>query len=470
MQKLKQLEKIARQLEPTRSMRSDIFRKANSYINHFIETLPDSLGYKNGECTNLHKLNIEEQGKPLDFLLDILKEEVDAVGINSASGAHLGYIPGGGIWSSAVADMLAATSNRYAGIAYSSPGAVAIENQMIRWLSSIMGYPETAHGNLSSGGSIASQIAIQTARDAHNIHSKNVSEAVIYVTGQTHHSIHKAFYTTGLHEATIRKIPVNNYYQMDTEALQSQMERDSASGLTPFLVIATAGTTNTGAIDPLDDIAHLCRKYGTWFHVDAAYGGFFLLVDELTAKFKGIEQSDSVVMDPHKTLFIPYGLGIVLVKNKSALLNSFSSKAAYMKEAYASEDISPADCGPELSKHFRGLRMWLPLHLHGLEPFRANLEEKILLCRFFHQEIGKTGLQIGPDPELSISLFRYSGDENNVLTQKLLETLHADGSFFFSSTTIDDKLWIRCAVVSFRTHIREIKLALEMLRKAMDSV
>lgn len=392
------------------------------------------------------------------------------MGINSASGAHLGYIPGGGIWTSAVADLLAAATNRYAGISYSSPGAVEIENQIIKWLGKVVGYPDSAHGNLTSGGSIANLIAIKTARDFHDIHSQNVRNSVIYFSDHAHHCIKKALDMTGLHEAVFRTIPMNSRYQMNTDALQQQIEIDLQDGLNPFLIIATAGTTDTGAIDPLERISELSSKYDTWFHIDAAYGGFFLLVDEIKERFKGIEKSDSVVMDPHKTLFIPYGSGVVLVRHRDRLLNSFSEKAAYMKDSYNHHEISPAQTGPELSRHVRGLRMWLPLHLHGIEPFRANLEEKLMLCRYFHHQIGEFGFETGPEPELSITCFRYPEDENNEWTQKLLEALHKDGRYFFSSTIIDEKLWIRCAVVSFRTHLQEIESALKMIQEVSRSI
>ncbi len=465
MQKLNELEDVARQLEPDIAQRKVITNKTTDYVNRYIESLSTAPGYRNGACNELPSLEITDRGKPIDKLFDLLRDEVDTLGINSASGAHLGYIPGGGLWTSAIADLLAAVANRYAGIAYSSPGGVAIENKLIEWLCSLVGYPADAHGNLSSGGSISNQIAIQTARDHYGINSKNIERSVIYLSGQTHHCIQKAIHTTGLDEAVVREIPFDDRYRMDVDALQQQMEKDRKEGLSPFIVIATAGTTDTGAVDPLDSIADVCSVYNAWFHVDAAYGGFFLLVDKLKEKFKGIERSDSVVLDPHKTLFIPYGSGVVLIKNRNALLESYSSKAAYMKDAYRTDEISPADSGPELSKHFRGLRIWLPIHYHGLAPFRANLEEKWLLCRYFHEQIEKTGFETGPDPQLSITLFRYPKDNTNSHTQKLLDALHADGRYFFSSTTLGDELWIRCAVVSFRTHLDEINGALKMIKE-----
>lgn len=470
IQELKKLEKTTQKLEPDLSNRKEISCKTIDYVDRFIEELPSAPGYTTGICKNLRDLTIGEQGKPFEKLLAVLENEVDAIGINSASGAHLGYIPGGGIWASSIADMLAAATNRYSGIAYSSPGAVIIENQLIQWLCSVVGYPATAHGNLSSGGSIANLIAVKAARDFHKINASNVKKSVVYFTDQAHHCISKGLHITGLYEAVLRTIPMNNRYQMDVEALQKQMENDQTEGLNPFLVVATAGTTDTGAIDPLEEIADLCSRHEAWFHVDAAYGGFFMMVDEMQESFKGIERSDSVVMDPHKTLFIPYGSGVVLIRNREALLSSNAHKAAYMNDAYGLEEISPSDCGPELSKHFRGLRMWLPLHLHGLKPFRACLKEKLLLSQYFHQEIDKLGFEVGPYPKLSIALFRYPEEKNNTINQNLLEALHADGRVFFSSTTIGGKLWIRCAVVSFRTHLKEIKMALRMIQEVTSEV
>jgi aromatic-L-amino-acid/L-tryptophan decarboxylase len=463
LNRIAELESVARRLEPGAAERNDIVAQSVGYVDNFIESLPDSKAFVNGDCSSLRSLKIGDGGKSFEQLLEILQSEVNHVGINSASGANFGYIQSGGIWASAIADMLAAATNRYAGVYFSSPGAVIIENQMIRWLSSLVGYPTTSHGNLGSGGSIANLIAIQTARDSFGINSTNVKDAVVYFTEQVHHCIHKALHITGLDGAMHRIISMNSRYQMDTEALRDTMARDKRDGLRPFLVVATAGTTDTGAIDPLDQIADLCSEHEAWFHIDAAYGGFFVLLNQLKEKFKGIERSDSLVMDPHKSMFLPFGLGVVLVKNGAALLASNSHEAPYMQDAYGYDEISPADSGPELTKHFRGLRMWLPLHLYGLDVFRANLEEKILLSRYFNEEIKKMGFETGPDPGLSISLFRFPANDRNDFNRRLLDSIRDDGRCFFSSTMIDGEFWIRCAVLNFRTHLRETQLALQVI-------
>lgn len=463
MKSLESLESLGRRLEPDAAQRKELLAKAESYIEQFIESLPTARGYSGGAPEKLRALNVGEP-KSFDSLLGIIREEVDGPGINSASGRHLGYIPGGGLYASALADMIVAVSNRYAGVAFSSPGAVEMENQMIRWMMSVVGYPDEGYGNLTSGGSIANLIAIKAARDFHGICSANVKTSVIYFTDHVHHCIHKALHMTGLYEAQLRHVAMNENHQMDTRDLRRQVESDINAGLKPFLVVASAGTTDTGAIDPLQEISSICRAHKIWFHVDAAYGGFFLLVESMKEKFAGIEASDSVVIDPHKTLFIPYGSGIVLLRDKNALLHSYSHEAAYMMDTYGREQIDPADTGPELSRHFRGMRMWLPLHLHGLAPFRACLEEKILLCRYFHDEIRAMGFETGPYPQLTVTIFRLPDDPGNHRNERLIRALHEDGSVFFSSTMIAGTFWIRCAVVHFRTHLDEIRIALNMVR------
>lgn len=470
MEKLKQLVNLAHQLDPDENYRSDITAKAGTYASRFLQELPKMPGYRGGTFEKLNAMKIDDHGKSIEQLLEVLQTEVDAIGINTASGKHMGFIPGGGLWASSVADMLAATTNRYAGIAYSNPGTVKIETQVIDWLVSVIGYPEEAHGNLTSGGSTANLIAIKAARDYHHINASNVKKSVIYFTQQTHHCIHKALHVTGLYEAVLRVIPMNPNFQMDTGLLKQQMLNDKLEGLRPFLVIASAGTTDTGAVDPMNEIADICAGLDTWFHVDAAYGGFFMLVDEIREKLKGIERSDSVVLDPHKTLFIPYGSGAVLVRDRNILLSSNSHKASYMKDSYGIEDINPADTGIELTRHNRGLRMWLPLQLHGVKPFKAALEEKLLLSRYFYQQISKLGFETGPAPDLSVIIFRCPDDDDNSITLSLLNAIHADGRVYLSSTTINEKLWIRCAIVSHRTHLEEVSLALRMIEENIRTV
>jgi glutamate/tyrosine decarboxylase-like PLP-dependent enzyme len=470
LQDVIRLEKNSRSLDPEEQFRLAAWKQAFDYANQFLNELPQLPGFGYSDFQRLSSIKIEENAKPIETILEVLRTEVDVSGISSASGKHLGFIPGGGLWASALADLLGDIANKYSGIAFSGPGSVKIENQVIHWLTSIIGYTGQAFGHLTSGGSIANLIAVKAARDFHNINSTNVRTSVIYYGQQTHHSVYKALHITGLHEAVQRIIPLTDNYRVDIVKLEQQLAKDQEAGLKPFLVVASAGTTDTGAIDLLDAMANLSEQFGTWFHVDAAYGGFFMLNDEIKDKLKGIERSDSVVLDPHKTLFLPFGSGAVLLKDGSRLLASNSSKASYLTDTEGIEDISPADTGIELTRPNRGLRMWLPLQLHGLAPFKACLQEKLLLIRHFYTEIKKLGFETGPFPDLTVVIFRYPGDNDNQLNQRLIEAIHADGRVFLSSTRIEGKLWLRCAVVSHRTHLEEVSLTLQMIRENIEKI
>lgn len=471
-EKILQLEKTSRELEPSSELRAAWTNRVNDYANNFldnIETLPAYVeSGDNGK--KILDYDFTESGIPLEMVLGILDKNVDNIGLNPASGGHLGYIPGGGIYTTALGDYLSAVTNRYAGIFYGGPGAVRIENQLIRWMCKLMGYPSTSLGNLASGGSIANLIAIVTARDKKGIRSRDIENAVIYLTEQVHHCVQKAIRIAGLDEAIIRYIRMDEEFRMSAKTLRQQVEADIKSGLKPFLVVGSAGTTDAGAVDPLDEIADIAQTNKMWFHVDAAYGGFFILTEKLKNKFKGIERSDSLAIDPHKGLFLSYGLGAVLIKDVEAQFKSHYYKASYMQDTLGvDEELSPADLSPELTKHFRGLRMWLSLHLFGTKPFVACLDEKHLLCKYFYEEIQKAGFEVGPEPELSVCMYRYipeSGEADD-FNLKLVEFVKADGRVFVSSTNLNGVIWIRLAVLSFRTRLKTIDMLLEVLKKGV---
>lgn len=479
---IQKLEQSARLLEPEPEERMLWLKQLGDCTDRFIGSLDQGKAYRKfDQMAGL--LEVDKSGKKvLDFSQAVSELESDLLtkGLNPASGGHLGYIPGGGIYAGVLGDYLAALYNQYAGIYYGGPGAVKIENELIRWLGSLMGYPDGSLGNLTSGGSIANLIAVVTAREARGIKSREIPELCIYLTEQVHHCVHKAIRISGLGEAQIRTIGLDDGYRMDTGDLKWAIEEDLRVGLRPFMVIGTAGTTDTGAIDPLDEIADLCELYKIWFHVDAAYGGFFVLCDlntqegqPLKEAFKGMERSDSLAIDPHKGLFLSYGLGAVLIKDLESQYKAHYYRAAYMQDTLSSqEELSPADLSPELTKHFRGLRLWIPLRLYGIKPFVSCLEEKILLCRYFYEEIKKMGFQTGPFPQTSVCVYRYipkSGDPN-AFNQALVDKVISDGRVFVSSTQLSGEYWIRIAILSFRTHLSTIQTYLEVLGGAVQEL
>lgn len=470
IEKIESLESVSQALEPDEAGRNLHIKKVMEFVHEFIHGLERGKAFQ-GSVPAKHVFKLKEKPLDLDALLDVYGKQVANKGINAASGGHLGYIPGGGIFTAALGDVLADISNEYAGMNYASPGGVQIENELIDWMKNIFSYPATAIGNLTSGGSIANLIALTSARDAHQIKGDKIQKSVIYLSRQTHHCIDKALRIIGLEDVKIRRIPVDPFSRMDTVALQNRIHEDLAQGLTPFLIVASAGTTDTGAIDPLKAIGKIAQRHKLWYHVDAAYGGFFILSKLKTKCFEGIERSDSLVVDPHKGLFLPYGIGAVLVKDKKAVFHSHHHTAHYMQDALREDQVvNPADLSPELTKHFRGMRMWLPLQLHGLEPFVACLEEKIYLTDYIREGLHASGFEIGPEPDLTVTYFWFKPEKTDQenFNKKLLELMHQDGQVFFSSTIIEGQFVIRVAILSFRTKLKTIDRALKMIRNCLD--
>jgi aromatic-L-amino-acid/L-tryptophan decarboxylase len=469
------LEKMARSLEPSASERMSTRQRVLDYSEDFLNNIENLKAFNLTDDKGIGLLGspISEKGIGIDKAIGLLRKHVDTPGLNPASGGHLAYIPGGGIYYAALGDYLADVFDRYAGVFYAGPGAVRMENMLIRWMCDIVGYPTKAAGNLASCGSVANLIAVVTARDAKGIKAADIERSVIYLSEQAHHSVDKAIRIAGLGECVVRYVPIDSNYKIIPHELEKQIRNDLEDRLNPFLVVASAGTTDVGAIDPLRKIGQIAKKNNLWYHIDAAYGGFFILTEEGREKLAGIETSDSLAIDPHKGLFLPYGLGVVLVKNGKALQQSQYYSANYMQDAsLVNDEISPAELSPELTKHFRGLRLWLPLKLHGLAPFRACLEEKLLLAKYFHVEVKKLGFESRLEPELSIVTYRYVPEtvDANEFNKRLLEKVVADGRIFISSTMLNGQFTLRFACLAFRTHFKTVDILLNVLNEKVTSL
>src|SRR5918997_1655905 len=406
-ERIRCLELEARPLDPGAEERIRLRDKVVTYAEAFMESLASRPAFvlSEGDDSALYDSPIsEEPAADPDEVLDLLDRGVNRSGVNVGSAGHLAYIPGSNLYASALADYLAAVTNRYSGLYFASPGAVRMERILLRWMAGFLGYPAASAGDLTSGGSIANLVGIVTAREAHGLKARDFDRAVVYLSEQSHHAIDKALRIAGLGESVKRFVPLDGRHRMRPEALEK-------AGLRPWLIAATAGTTDTGAVDPLDELADVARQHGLWLHVDGAYGAPFALTGYGKQMLSGIERSDSVVLDPHKGLFLPFGSGAVLVREGGHLLEAHHYDASYLqdKDTLASGDeVSPADLSPELTRPFRALRLWLPLKLVGVAPFRAALEEKLLLARHFHQRMRlEDGFEVGPPPDLSIVAFRY---------------------------------------------------------------
>ena len=373
------------------------------------------------------------------------------------------------MFPAALGDLLADVGNRYVGIRFAAPAAAQMERSLVEWMGGLVGYPATAGGDLTSGASIANLEGIVTAREAFGIRSADVPRIVVYLTSQTHHCIEKALRISGLAECIVRRVDLDDGMRMRPDRLDAMIRADVVAGLHPWLVVATAGTTDTGAVDPLAAIADIADAHSLWLQVDAAYGGFFILTAHGQQVLAGIERSRTVVMDPHKGLFLPFGSGALIVRDERQLAEAHRYSAGYLNDARESEGVfSSADLSLELSRPFRGLRLWLPLRLFGLAPFRAALEEKLLLARYFHSQLSETpGWIVGPSPDLSVVTYRYLPERGNAndFNRLLLQAVSADERAVISATEIDGAYTLRLAVLHYRTHLDHVDGLLEVLTR-----
>lgn len=461
-----------RALEPDERARETLGRQALDHALEYLRGVPDGPSYHPVDQVFSRRLDpeIPEVGRDPAEVLAYLAACVERPGLAPTSPRFMGYIPGGALFHSALGDMLAAVSNRYAGFAWASPGAVRMENVVTRWMADAIGYPSEAAGTLTSGGSVANLTAIVAARDAGDAQGGGA----VYLTRFAHHCVDKALHIAGRGSAPRRAIATDARRRMVTADLAAALEADRAAGVRPWLVVASAGTVDTGAVDPLREIAALAREYDAWLHVDGAYGGLFALCEEGRARLVGLDLADSVALDPHKTLFLPYGTGTALLRDGRRLAAAFSASADYIEPLdETGVGPSPSDMSIELTRHFRALRLWLPLQIAGVEAFRAAQREKLLLARYFHTRLGEIAeIEAGPEPDLSVTAFRYlppRGDAD-VFNQQLLRHLVEEGRVMLSGTRIDGHFMLRCAILSFRTHIEHVDEAIAAIARGISAV
>jgi len=406
-----------------------------------------------------------EDGAPFEQLLARLGPAVGK-SFNTAGPGYLAFIPGGGLPAAALADFVACAVNRYVGVHAAAPVLARIESLTVDWLARMMGYPTTAGGVLTTGGSLSNLIAIVTARVAKL--PESFLDGTLYISEECHVSVSKAARIAGFPERAIRRIAVDERYRLVPEALEAAVEEDQRRGLRPFLVVPSVGTTSTGAVDPLPAILDVARRHDLWVHADAAYGGFFRLAPGGESRMPGLERCDSITLDPHKGLFLPYGTGCLLVREPGALLAAHRGGAGYLQDvAPGTGRVNFSDLSPELSRDFRGLRLWLPIMLHGLGAFREQLGEKLALARWAYDELkAETRLALLDEPQLSIVAFAWrDAADTNRLGAELQRRVNARRRVFLSSTTIGGRFVLRICVLSFRTHRDRVEEAVAAIRE-----
>jgi aromatic-L-amino-acid/L-tryptophan decarboxylase len=464
----------AHPLELSEAEMRDLVGQAMDRIVAHIASLPSQPAARSGGGEALARSLSEPLPKsatPPADLLALLFDRVVPHSFNAAGPGYLAYIPGGGLFHSAVADLIGDAINRYVGVFQAAPGLSQIEANVVRWFCEIVGYGEGAGGFLTTGGSLANLTAVITARQERL--GEEFLRGVVYASDQTHHSVHKAARLAGLPAANMREIRSDARFRIDVDALASAIAGDRARGLRPFLICANGGSTNTGAVDDLEALADLTAREGMWLHVDAAYGGFFMLTERGRRCLSGLDRADSITLDPHKGLFLPYGTGSLVVRDAATLRRTHALHAAYLPDMQSDPDLVDfCEISPELSRAPRGLRVWLPMKMHGVGVFRDSLDEKLDLAAWATQRLREIpGMEILAPPQLSIVAFRLAppGVENarlNELNRELLARVNAGGRVFLTATMLGDRYAIRICVLSFRTHEDRMQEAIEAIRHA----
>jgi aromatic-L-amino-acid/L-tryptophan decarboxylase len=417
-------------------------------------------------------LQVPEQPMPLDDLVAHLRELTFEQSLHVGHPAFFAYIVGAGTVPGAAADLLASGLNPNLGGYRLSPGAAEIELHLTSWLASQFGLPDGAGGMIMSGGAMANFVGLKCARDERlgvdvREHGMRDREPVgIYASEEAHVVIRRAADMLGLGAGAVRAVAVDGEQRMRPDALAAAIERDRARGIRPLAVVATAGTTTTGSIDPLPALADIAAEHGAWLHVDAAYGGAAVLSDELRPLLDGIERADSLAVDPHKWLYTAQSAGCVLLRDFGHLSRSFHADASYIwLDDAARHGIDYAMHGPQFSRGFAALKVWVSLLAHGRAAYGRRIAHDAALARYLGDLVAEhPDFEAMCEPRLSICCFRYrprdwAGTEEELdrLNERLMTAIHADGRVYCSNAVIDGRFGLRACIVNFRTEAPDLE-------------
>lgn len=414
-------------------------------------------------------------GTALAPLVDLVLDTCVPRSFNAAAPGYLAFIPGGGVFPAALADFISATTNRFTGVWQAAPALVQLEANALDWLRIWMGLPEGSRGLFTAGGSTATFNALLCARERHL--GAEIRRGVLYTSDQAHHSVLKSAKLAGIMPDRVRALACDDCYRLPIDALRAAVAHDRAQGLTPFAVVSSAGTTNTGAVDPLEAIADLCAAEGLWHHVDGAYGAFFQLCPALADTLRGLSRADSLTLDPHKGMFLPYGTGALLVRDGATLRAAHEATADYLPAMPHPEDFyDPSQHGPDLSRGFPGLRVWLAVKMYGTDRYRAAVEEKRALALDAFQRVeALPGIVIDAEPELSLFAFHVtwpgaSRSDEDAATRALMQRTTDRGRVMITGAVARGRYVGRVCVLSFRTHEREIDALLDDMTAALGEI
>lgn len=446
------------------------------FIQDFLEKKHSIPFYRTESLESIERVfnrKIPSTGSTWDVILKFFSSEVIPRFNTIASNKFLAYIPGDPTPASMLGAMMVPFFNQFVGNVMATPGGVAIEGLSLQWIKELMGFDPSAGACFTSGGSMANLTCLYSALNTKVPWLKEQGlgqkKPIIYCSDQTHNSVFKALIMFGLGLNAIHIIPTEEDFTINVSYLRKQIIADSEKdNFLPVIVIANAGTTNTGAIDSIDDLLSLTKEYNLWLHVDGAYGALSRVTDLKASRLlEKLSEVDSIALDAHKWMFVPYEAGISLVKDRKALKNAFSVTAEYLSESHATQEttlmVNYWEYSPQLSREFRGLKIWFFFMTYGLEGLKSFITKNIQLTKYLTARIREDpNFELMATSELSIVCFRWKGSDevnNNIITQ-----IQQNQNYYISRTTLKGRSTIRVCIINLSANISLIDGLLHEIR------
>jgi len=461
------------ELELPREQMLELAHRASEILVERLEGLPDEPPWRGGTREELEPVlrsTAPEEGRPAEEVLDFAASEILPVASRVDHPRFFAFVPSSATWPGVLADFLSSGYNTFQGTWLGGSGPSMIELVVLDWFRDWVGYPETAGGLFTSGGSAASLDAFVAAREA----AGGPDRPSVYMSDQSHTALVRAATIVGVRPENVRKVPSDGHFRLDVAALARAVAQDRADGLTPIAVCANAGATNTGAVDPMPDLADFCESEAIWFHVDAAYGGFAVLTEQGKEILKGMERADSIAMDAHKWLFQPFEAGCLIVKDVRRLESAFSVQPEYLQDAQWGQDHPNfGDRGLQLSRSFRALKVWMSIQTFGVAAFRRSVAKGMELAeRAEEYAMNSELLQVANPASLGVVCFRFnprdadlSDEELERINKAIQSEVISTGTAMTSSTRLRGLYSLRFCILNHRTEWTDVRETLEAIER-----
>ncbi len=436
---------------------------------HIQESMPVLTQSDESQLKTIEKIGIPAKGRPVEEVVKEMEQEVFRYCGDNNHPRFFGFVPGPASCVSWLGDIMTSAYNIHAGGSKLAPTVNCVEQQVIRWLADLAGFGKKAGGIFVSGGSMGNITALTAARDK-KLNEDTLHLGTAYISDQTHSSVAKGLRVIGIASSRIRCVSTDDSFRMNVAELEEMVRKDIEAGYIPFAVIGTAGTTNTGTIDPLNEIADICKKYEMWFHVDGAIGGSVLLSEKYRGLLDGVERADSLSWDAHKWLFQTYGCAAVIVKDVTDLYNSFHVSPEYLKDVQADDGYpNMFDIGIELTRPARGLKLWMTLQVLGTELLGSAVEQGFKQAKWAEAAVEeKENWEIVAPAQLAMLNFRFAPndlteEQKDALNERISERLNESGYAAMFTTVLRGKTVLRLCAIHPETTKDDIQTTINML-------